>query len=112
MSYTFEEINNLMASVGLPYNYYFFPENKVPAPPYMVFYYPNRDDFYADDSNFTHIEQLNVELYTEEKNFESEEAVESVLISNHITFEKQEGYIESENLYEVLYTMEVVINGN
>ena len=112
MSYTFEEIKNILDSVGFPYNYDFFPENKVPAPPYMVFYYPNRDDFYADDSNFTHIEQLNVELYTEEKNFESEEAVESVLTSNHITFEKQEGYIESENLYEVLYTMEVVINGN
>ena len=112
MSYTFEEINNILDSIGYPYNYDFFPENKVPAPPYMVFYYPNRDDFYADDSNFTQIEQLNIELYTDEKDFDAEEAVESKLRLYGITFQKQEAYIESENLYQVLYIMEVVINGN
>ena len=112
MSYTFEEINNILESIGYPYNYDFFPENKVPAPPYMVFYYPNRDDFYADDSNYSHIEQLNIELYTDEKDFDAEAAVESVLKSNGITFVKSEAYIDSENLYEVLYTMEVLINGN
>lgn len=112
MSYTFEEIKNILESIGYPYNYDFFPENKVPAPPYMVFYYPNRDDFYADDSNFTQIEQLNIELYTDEKDFDAEEAVESKLSLNGITFQKQEAYIDSENLYQVLYIMEVVINGN
>ena len=112
MSYTYEGINSLLGSIGYPYNYEFFPENKVPAPPYMVFYYPNRDDFYADDSNYSHIEQLNIELYTDEKDFDAEAAVESVLKSNDITFQKQEAYIESENLYQVLYIMEVVINGN
>ena len=112
MSYTYEGINSLLGSIGYPYNYDFFPENKVPAPPYMVFYYPNRDDFYADDSNYSHIEQLNIELYTDEKDFDAEAAVESVLESNGITFVKSEAYIDSENLYEVLYTMEVLINGN
>ena len=112
MSYTYEGINSLLGSIGYPYNYDFFPENKVPAPPYMVFYYPNRDDFYADDSNYSHIEQLNIELYTDEKDFDAEAAVESKLRLNDITFQKQEAYIESENLYQVLYIMEVVINGN
>lgn len=111
MKFTFEEINEkIMEPIGFPYNYYFFPEGEVPDPPYLLFYYPNRNDLIADNINYVYIPQLNIELYTNEKNFTAEKAVEDVLISNGIAFSKSESYIDSENLYEVLYITEVINN--
>lgn len=109
---TFTEIPQMIESMGLPYTYDFFPENIAPTPPYIVFNYPNRDDFGADNINYSHISVLNIELYTATKDFESEETVESVLEQNGFYYEKNEAYIRNENLYQISYTMEFVIKEN
>ena len=51
--------------------------------------------------------RLNIELYTDKKDVELEETVEAVLDRHGIFYVKSEVWIESENLYEVLYQMEV-----
>ena len=48
-------------------------------------------------------EKINTDL----KDVELEETVEAVLDKHGIFYEKSEVWIESENLYEVLYQMEV-----
>ena len=53
------------------------------------------------------VNRLNIELYTDLKDVELEETVEAVLDKHGIFYEKSEVWIESENLYEVLYQMEV-----
>ena len=45
--------------------------------------------------------------YTDIKNIELEQQTEAVLDGHGIFYEKSEVWIESENLYEVLYQMEV-----
>ncbi len=109
---TFEEIKTMVESVGLPYTYYQWPVKEAPAPPYLIFYYPGRDDDAADNVNYGLITNLMIELYTDEKDFASEAAVESVLTANKMFFDKTESYITSERMYEVLYEMEVTINAN
>ena len=81
---TFEEIKTMVNSVGLPCTYYQWPEKEAPAPPYLVFYYPGRDDDAADNINYGLITNLVIELYTDEKDFVSESAVETVLTANKI----------------------------
>ena len=49
---------------------------------------------------------VHIELYTDEKNPEREALVESVLDAHDIFYDKTEVWIESEKLYEVLYSFE------
>ena len=107
---TYEEVSTLVESIGYPSAYYQFEEDTAKKPPFVVFYFPQRDDMFADNSNYTHIEQLIIELYTPEKDWDAEAAVEAVLESNEITYEKEETYIESEQLYMAVYQAEVLIS--
>lgn len=109
------DINTMLGQTGLPKTYYSWPEDDpahpVPPLPYIVWYFPNTDNFAADDRVYSHIEALNIELYTRTKDFETEAAVEAVLAAHGIVWNRQESWIESEKMYEVLYTTEVIING-
>ena len=107
---TFQEISQMIDSIGLPYNYYQFEENSAPALPYVLFYYPQRTDVIADNKNYALKTALNVELCTEEKDFATEASVEAVFIAKDIPFTKTETYIDSEKMYMILYEMEVYIN--
>lgn len=106
---TYQEINTMIEGIGLPSTYYSFPIGEAPELPYIVFYYPNYDDVAADNINYQTIAQLNIELYTENKDFQTEKQVEQVLTSNGLFFSKSETYIEQEQMYEVLYEIEIVI---
>ena len=50
-----------------------------------------------------------MELYTDEKNPELEEMLEAVLDQHGIFYNKTEVWIESEKLYEVLYSFETEV---
>lgn len=108
---TYEEINTMIESAGMPTAYLQWPINNVPPLPYVVFYYPNSDNFAADDHVYTKVERVNIELYTKFKSFTAEAAVETVLNNNGIVWEKTEEYLDSEHMYEVLYEVEIIING-
>ena len=103
-------IGDMAEAISGQCNYYIWPENSAPNPPYILFYYPNRDDFLADDISYVVVTRLNIELYTAEKDFESESKIESILTDSGFVFTKDESYINDEKLYEVLYTMEVTLN--
>lgn len=105
------DIKTMLGQTGLNKTYYSWPIGEAPALPYLVWYLPSSDNFAADDKVYSHIEQLNVELYTKTKDFEIEAAVEAVLAANNMVWEREESYLEDENMYEVLYTMEVLIDG-
>ena len=108
---TYKEITTMVASAGLPYAYYQFPEGTSQNPPFICFFYTNSDDVYADDTNYQSIRVLNVELYTSEKDFEQEAALEKILNDNGLTYYKEENYIDSESMWQIAYEMEVIING-
>lgn len=107
----YEELNNMMASIGIPYAYRAFNENTAVPPPYICFYYEGSDDLYADDKNYQRIVPLIIELYTAEKDFVSEQKIEDALEHYGLTYAKDEMYIESELLTEIVYESEVVIHG-
>lgn len=104
-------VSAMAESINGSFNYLMWPEGSAPEPPYILFYYPNRNDFVADNINYGIITQLNIELYTSEKDFDKEKAIEMILKDNDIVFTKSESYLDDEKLYEALYTMEVAING-
>ena len=110
---TYNEVATMIEGMGYPFAYYQFepdPDNPPPAPPFVVFYYPSSDDLYADNSNYSHITQLIIELYTDNKDFDAESAVETVLGNAGLPWSKTEQYINSERMYQITYNTEVVIN--
>ena len=108
---TYKQIASMVSSIGLPYAYYQFPEGTAQAPPFVVFFFSQTNDLYADETNYQRIVTLNVELYTSEKDFDMESNVEKILTNNNLTYYKEENYIDSEKMWQIAYELEVIING-
>lgn len=106
---THKEVNLMVKSMALPYAYYQFPDDTGQAPPFICYFYSGINDLYADQSNYQRIERLNIELYTKDKDFAKEEAVENVLASHGLTYAKESNYIDSEKMWQIAYEMDVVI---
>ena len=100
----------MIESVGVPYAYYQFPEGTEQAPPFICFYYPRSDDFYADSANYKKISELTVELYTDVRDFALEAALEQALEACGLSYTWEETFIDSEKMHLTVYTTEV-ING-
>lgn len=108
---TLQQVNLMVESMGLPYSYYEFPEGTAQAPPFICFFYGPSDDLYADNSNYQGIRQLNIELYTRNKDFALEKTIEDILNLNGLTFYREENFIDTEKIWQIAYEMEVMING-
>lgn len=106
---TYQEIATMVSGIGLPFAYYQFPVNEAPPLPYVVYFFPNRDDFVRDNENYRRVETLIIELYTEDKSLTTESEVEDVLENNHIVYDKTETFIRKENMYQCYYEAEVLI---
>ena len=107
---TYDEIVQMLEEAGLPLAYDHFAEGESPDPPFLIFLFPGSDNFAADGGVYFKINQLNLELYTDYKDPETEKKVEDVLDRYGVVYEKTEVWIESERLYEVLYETEVTQN--
>ena len=52
---------------------------------------------------------MNIELYTDSKDLTVEQKLETVLDAHGLFYDKTEVWIESEKLYEVLYSFEMEV---
>lgn len=106
---TYQEIKQMVESIGLPYAFYQFSDDTEQTLPFVCFLY-DYDDFYADDSNYADKVVLTIELYTDTKDIQLEAAVEAVLDEHEMTWTKTPTFIDSERMWQISYTMEVFIN--
>ena len=106
---TTQEVATMVASIGIPYAYYQFPEGTEQATPFACFFYAYDNDLKADDSNYQKIEHLILEVYTDNKDFETEATVEAALASYGMVWSRSEEWIDTERMLEVIYEMDVVI---
>lgn len=107
---TEQEVFKMVKSIGLPVAYHHFEEGQEPKKPYLVYLYPGSNNFAADGTVYQGINQLDIELYTGNKDLETEKKVEAVLKKHGFFYEKTESYLDTEKMYEVLYEMEVLID--
>ena len=106
---TTQGVSTMVASIGVPYAYYQFPEGTQQATPFVCFYFEENNDFLADDSNYQKIEHLTIEVYTDSKDFALEATVEGILATNGMVWTRYEDWIKSERMVKVSYEMDVVI---
>ncbi len=108
---TFEQIAEVLASTGYPTVYLAWRQGHVPPLPYICWYLPSMTAETADNTHHAQIYQLNVELYTKNKQFDAESKIEQALLDAGLVFTKEETFLNDENMYEVLFMSEVIING-
>jgi hypothetical protein len=104
---SYEEITAMLAETGLPFAYHHFAEGESPEPPFLVYLIPGSNNFSADGQVWLKVKQLDIELYTDKKAPDLENKLEAVLDARGLFYNKDETWIESEKLYEVLYELEV-----
>jgi len=104
---THKDVMAMMEEIGLPFAYHHFAEGESPEPPFVVFLYPGSNNFSADGVVYFKVNSLDVELYSDLKDTDLEEKIETVLDEYGLFYQKTEVFIETEKLYEVLYEMEV-----
>ena len=102
-----DKLLELMAEIPFPSAYDHFAEGESPEPPFITYLLPSSDNFAADGRVYFRVMEVHIELYTDEKNPEVEAQVEAVLDEHGIFYDKTEVWIESEKLYEVLYSFEM-----
>ena len=98
-------------AVGGQSAYYQWPVGSAPNPPYVLYYFPGSDDVYADNKNYAGLRPVNIELYTDHKDFAAEAALEAALANAGMAYQKSETYLDDESMFLVLYETEVLING-
>lgn len=104
---TKERIEEILAETGISFAYHHFTEENAVDPPFIVYLNDESSNFYADGVVYAVISSINIELYTDEKDHKLEEKIENIFKEYNVAWEKEEIYIESEQMYEILYQMEV-----
>lgn len=101
-----EELLQMLNEVQIPFAYHHFAEGESPEPPFICYLLPGSNNFAADGKVYYKINEVHIELYTDLKDLAVEQQLEDVFDEHGIFYNKSETWIESEKLYEVLYTFE------
>lgn len=89
--------------------FYAWPVGEAPQLPYICYYSTGSDNFAADNVVYSSRRPVRIELYTETKDLATEAAVEQALTASGIYWDRDESYIDDEQVYLTIY--EVEING-
>lgn len=84
-----------------------FPVGQAPPLPFVVYLVKESDNFKADNVVYYPQTNIDIELYSKYKDVASETIIESTLDSNGIVWSKYEQYIDSEEVYEMVYSITI-----
>ena len=103
---TLPELRALLEKTGFPVTYSHFkedPENPIPSPPYIVYLVTHSSNLHADNKVYQKINNVQIELYTREKDLDAESILENILDENEVPYDWDEIFIESEGLFQKIY---------
>lgn len=104
-----DKLLEMLGEMQIPFAYDHFAEGEAPDPPFICYLLPGSNNFSADGVVYFKVNEIRIELYTDTKDLSVEQAVEAVLDRHGFFYEKSETWIESERLYEVLYSFELEV---
>lgn len=99
-----QTLMTVLQQLNIPVAYDHF--NTDTNPPFVVYRRYSQSNFGADNKVYTKINNYYIELYTEYKDVELEERLETLLTNNDIFFNvESEDYISDEKMYEIIYSI-------
>lgn len=106
-----EELAAMIREMGIPFAYDHFAEGESPNPPFICYLLLGSDNFSADGRVYHRISEVRIELYTDQKDPTIEEKVAAVLDEHGIFYDQTEVWIDSEKLYEVVFSFGISMKG-
>ena len=106
---THEGFSEVLASVGLDYAYDHFTDGTEHELPFICFIYPERIDLKADNLNYQPIESVQVEFYSQERDFETEAEIAEALNDAGLVFTLDSAYLDDEGMYMTTFTTSYVL---
>lgn len=100
---TIEELKKRLEKTGIPVAYNSF-RYKI-DPPFICFLQTESVNFFADGEVYYSHGKYRVELYTDKKSIDLQSRIEAVLLG--LTWERNESFIEKEEIYQIVYEVEV-----
>jgi len=97
-----EKLYNLLSTLGYPVAYSQFKDKKVSIP-FILYKNDATDTFKADDKTYLKSNDFIITLVTSKKDLQVELKLESLLNENNLPFDKNEDYIEGEDIYQIQY---------
>lgn len=101
-----QELSEGLKLTGYPVAYRAFKSAQ--DPPFICYLFDQSADLMADNENYQGLGDYFVELYTTNKDPTAEAAVEVQLKALGLPFGKVESYIESESMFQILYTVRII----
>ena len=100
------ELYQALKSIGYPVAYGSF--SSPVTPPFIVYQFAYSSDMIADNHNYVDIENFQVELYTDKKDFAAEKKVQDKLKELGLPYRKFETYLDTEKMYQILYEVQLI----
>lgn len=104
---TIENLVEMLQELKIPFAYDHFAEGESPEPPFICYLIPGSDNYAADGRVYFKLNEVRIEMYTDFKDLDLESRVEGVLDGHEIFYNKSETWIQSEKLYEVMYSFDM-----
>lgn len=105
---TLKELNDALKSItgfSSKVAYRAFPVGKAPKLPFICYLATMTDNFDADNTVYHVLQDVDVELYTAKKSPEIEELIEAKFAELNIVWDKYEEWIDSQECYEIIYSI-------
>lgn len=106
---TAKELYQALEQLKIPVTYMFYPENEAPPPPYICWSEVSDNDLEADNTNYQKIREIRVDLYSNEKDFANEAALEELLDSLDTPYDKICSYITNDKLFLTTYDFNIIM---
>lgn len=104
---TRQELKTIFEKDGIPTAFCAFPEGQAPPLPFKCWITPYSNNFAADNRVYSKGIHVQLELYTQLCDPETEALVEDNLEAEGLYWEKSQDYLEDEKCYMTIYEMEV-----
>lgn len=88
--------------------YRMFPVGAAPALPFIVYYSQGTDNAFGDNQTYHVVEDINICLYSANKDTTSESLIETALNNANIPWNKSEVYIDTEECFEITYAITLI----
>lgn len=105
---TLAEIKTMLDGAKMPVAYLAFPADECPAMPFITFQETGSSNFGADGKVFQPIRNIQIDLFTKDKNPDAEEALETVLNNAEIFWNKFQTIEDNESCQRYTYEISVI----
>lgn len=104
---TLPQLHTTLAAV-LPdkVRYYAWPVGEAPPLPYILYFSIGSDNFGADNVVYSSRRSVRIELYSRLKDLATEAAVEAALTAAGTYWDRDESYVDDEQVYLTVYEVE------